>query len=206
MTPKIPAGNLEIRTFSARELRVAPVEGGAGRLVGYAAEFNSLSEDMGGWFERIAPGAFAEAIARDDIRCLRDHEEYMILGRNKAGTLTLAEDDRGLAIDCAMPDVSYARDLAVSIERGDVNQMSFAFAVEDAADERWERIGDQVVRTLLKVKLYDVSAVTFPAYPSTSVGLRSFERFRSEQATPPAPTGRSTQLLARELDLITAGS
>lgn len=204
MKPQQTPGNFERRSFPARELRVAPADGGPGTITGYAAEFNALSEDMGGWFERIAPGAFAAAILEDDVRCLRDHEECMILGRNRAGTLKLAEDERGLAIECPLPDTSYARDLAVSMARGDVSQMSFGFSVMSSDDEVWEDVGGKIVRTLLRVKLYDVSPVTYPAYPSTSVAVaqRSFERFRQEAATPPAPTGRSTSLLARELDLV----
>lgn len=206
MKPTIEPGNVERRSFTARELRIAPAEGAPGVISGHAALFDSLSEDMGGWFERIAPGAFAASILEDDVRCLRDHEECMVLGRNRAGTLKLAEDDRGLAIECPLPDTSYARDLAVSLARGDISQMSFGFSVMSPNDEVWENIGGKTVRTLLRVKLYDVSPVTYPTYASTDVQIaqRSLERFRQEQAAPPppAPTGRSTSLLARELDLV----
>jgi len=203
MTPTQNPGNFERRSFATRELRLAPAEGGLGTLTGYAAVFDSLSEDMGGWFERIAPGAFSAAILEDDIRCLRDHEECQILGRNRAGTLRLSEDGVGLAIECPLPDTSYARDLAVSMARGDVNQMSFGFAVMSPEDERWENIGGKAVRTLLRVKLFDVSPVTYPAYTATSVQVaqRSLERFRELQATPPAPGGRPIAMLARELDI-----
>lgn len=203
MDPKNTHGTPEKRTFAVKELRVAPADGGVSRLSGHAAVFNELSEDMGGWFERIAGGAFAEAIASDDVRCLRDHEPCMILGRNKAGTLSLAEDAQGLAFQCDLPDTSYARDLSVSISRGDVSQCSFSFAVMAPEDETWGEVDGKVVRTILKAKLYDVSPVTYPAYPTTDVMVaqRSYEAFRAN-LTPPPSEGRSISHAARELELL----
>lgn len=147
-------------------------------ITGYAAVFNSAT-DIGGMFrEEIKPGAFAEAIGRDDVRALINHNENFVLGRTKAGTLSLAEDEKGLAIEIALPDTQLARDLAIIVERGDVSQMSFAFSMEGGA-QKWDESGEIPVRTIDKIgKLYDVSIVTYPAYPDTEAAVRSLQEFR----------------------------
>src|SRR5689334_3189025 len=91
------------------------------RMVGHAAVFNTWT-DIGGYFrERILPGAFTRALKEDDVRSLFNHDANLILGRTKAGTLLLEEDPTGLLTQTFPPDTSYARDLAVSMERGDVD-------------------------------------------------------------------------------------
>ena len=166
---------IEKRVFTLDSLKVER-RGKAGelRIVGHAAVFNT-AVDIGGWFrEQVAPGAFRRAIAEDDVRSLFNHDPNYILGRSKAGTLKLSEDDTGLHTITIPPDTSYARDLMVSLERGDVNQMSFGFRVRK---EQWdEGSADLPLRTLLEVELFDVSPVTFPAYPTTDVGLRDMAR------------------------------
>lgn len=163
----------EIRTMCS-EVRASPGEGGGLRFSGYAARFNSPSEDLGGFIERIAPGAFAEAIRHDDVRALFNHDPNYVLGRNTAGTLELREDDNGLQMDIDAPDMQWVRDLHENVKLGNINQCSFAFTVE--ADE-WERgkNGAPDVRTLKRVRLYDVSIVTYPAYEATSVSARSYK-------------------------------
>lgn len=143
------------------------------KIRGYAAVFGKLSEDLGGFREKIDPGAFAKSIENDDIRALYNHDANYILGRNKAGTLILAEDDKGLAIEIDPPDTSYARDLMASIERKDITQMSFGFVTIRDAWAYNENSKKEVIRTLQEVRLYDVSPVTYPAYPQTSVKVRS---------------------------------
>jgi Escherichia/Staphylococcus phage prohead protease len=160
----------ERRVFNATELRVT--SGPTPRLVGHAAVFDQLSEDLGGFREKIAPGAFRETIKDGDIRALFNHDPNFPLARTKSGTLKLTEDQTGLAIDADLADTTYARDLLKSIERGDVDQMSFGFAVLPEG-QNWRMIDGGLVRTLVKVELYDVSPVTFPAYPQTDVGIRS---------------------------------
>lgn len=141
------------------------------RIEGYAAVFGSLSVEMWGFRERIAPGAFAASIEADDIRALWQHNREVVLGRTKAGTLRLDEDSNGLRVEIDAPDTQGGRDAVVSIGRGDVDQMSFGFRVlEDAWDEDGE---GQLIRTLKKVKLYEVSPVTFPAYQATTVSVRT---------------------------------
>lgn len=171
--------DLERRAFAALDLSLeARAEGGLPVLRGYAAVFNQISEDLGGFREQVAPGAFAETIQQDDIRALWNHNDDLVLGRNRSGTLRLREDSRGLAIEVDLPDTSWARDVAELVRRGDVSGMSFGFrTIEDS----WERTAGGELRTLRKVRLFDVSPVTFPAYPQTDVALRSLEAWRQSQ-------------------------
>ena len=148
--------------------------GATPQLRGYAAVFNQETT-IGDFFrEVILPGAFAAAVARDDVRADFNHEPNLVLGRTKAGTLRLREDDHGLAYEVDLPDTSYARDLAVSVDRGDVSQSSFMF---DVTGEAWDYpaagSGQLPLRKITGVKLYDVAPVTFAAYESTSVSARA---------------------------------
>jgi len=140
---------------------------------GHAAVFNTptrIRDWFGEYEEQVAAGAFRETIRVDDIRMLINHDPNLVLARNTAGTLWLAEDDVGLFVRAELAPTSYARDLAVLLERGDVSQMSFGFTV---IEDRWDVLDDGTERrTLLQVRLWDVSPVTFPAYPTTDAGLR----------------------------------
>ena len=148
---------------------------GKPRLIGHAAVFDTLSEDFGGMWERIAPGAFTRTIKNDDIRALLNHDSNFVLGRNKSGTLRLHEDGQGLAVEVDLPDTQAARDLTVSTERGDISQMSFGFITRN---QEWDESGDVMIRTLKEVELFDVSPVTFPAYPTTDVAVRELREFK----------------------------
>ncbi len=141
-----------------------------GRIKGHAAVFNKLSVDLGGFREQIAPGAFKKTLREADVVALFNHDTNYVLGRKRSKTLGLEEDDEGLAVDIKVPDTTWANDLTVSMKRGDIDQMSFAF---QTVKDRWEQNADgQLIRTLLEVKLFDVSVVTFPAYPQTSAQAR----------------------------------
>lgn len=161
------------RRYHAEEVRLDYPKDGNKRIVGYAAVFNKEIELWGGLFETIAPGAFADAIKEDDVRALFNHDPSLILGRTKAQTLTLSEDEKGLSYSIIPPDTSTARDLLVSIKRKDVSQSSFGFEILKRSVEIDEE-KDEMHRTIEKVKLYDVSPVTFPAYPQTEVNVRMF--------------------------------
>lgn len=138
-------------------------------ISGYFAVFNSEYEMWPGAVESIADTAFDGALA-DDIRCLINHETRLVLGRNKAGTLTLKVDTRGLWGEVKInPNDQDAVNLYERVKRGDVDQCSFGF---DILDEEFEDRGDTVKWTIKKVKLYEVSVVTFPAYEETSVSAR----------------------------------
>jgi HK97 family phage prohead protease len=141
---------------------------------GYAAVFNS--ETMIGDFfrEMIAPGAFAETI-KGDVRALFDHDSGVVLGRTKAGTLRLSEDDKGLNVEIDLPDTQAARDLVASMERGDIDGMSFGFRV---LRQEWDESSDVALRIIREVELFEVSVVTFPAYDDTEVALRSLDEAR----------------------------
>ncbi len=181
-------GNREVRTFALTEMRVVRAEGESPKIVGHAAVFNSPTEigsKCWGWKERVSPGAFAESIRIDDIRGLFNHDPNFVLGRNVAGTMTLAEDAKGLLYEIDPPDTQVARDLLESIDRGDVTGSSFGFEVNE---QKWTITDDPDEwdeRELTKIKLWDVSPVTFPAYDDTDVAKRQYTEQRdglTEQA------------------------
>ena len=160
---------IERRYFPISEFRVQRKEGEPLRFEGYAAKFNTLSEDLWGMKEKIAPGAFTETIQKADVRALLNHNPNYVLGRTKAGTLELEEDEKGLRMVNTPPDTQWVRDLAISVERGDIDQMSFGFrTIKDS----WDESKKIPVRTLEQVDLKDVSIVTFPAYKTTKVQTR----------------------------------
>jgi Escherichia/Staphylococcus phage prohead protease len=171
----------EVRQLNDAEMRFGVHEDGKPVIQGYAAVFNSLSEDLGGFREVIRPGAFARGLAGADVRALIGHDPSRILGRSTSGTLRLVEDSRGLKAQIDPPDTSYARDLAESIRRGDMTGMSFRFYVAPDG-ERWRSEPGGVIRELTDVTIDDVSIVTYPAYPDTSVAIRSLEDFRRLQS------------------------
>ncbi|HXG36530.1 MAG TPA: HK97 family phage prohead protease [Dehalococcoidia bacterium] len=167
---------MERRDYELIEIRAErAADGRPEKISGHAAVFNKLSEPIGWWGfrERVKPGAFKKTIKEQDIRALFNHNPDYVLGRNRSGTLTLREDKIGLYFEAEPPDTTWARDLMVSIERGDIDQASFSFRV---INERWMVVDGEDVRELLEVKLGDVSPVTFPAYPQTDVQARSEAR------------------------------
>jgi len=170
---------IERRLFPVQELRADRAEGKPTVLRGHAAVFDQLSEDLGGFREKIAPGAFASSLG-GDIRALVSHDPAKVIGRTKAGTLRLKEDSHGLAVENDLPETSFARDLVVSIERGVMTSMSFGFSTRK---DHWEKINGEWVRTLLDVELFEVSAVGFPAYPQTDVTVakRSLEAVEAQR-------------------------
>ena len=159
---------LERRNFANSEIRVANSE--SREVVGYASVFTdsegntALSENLGGFREKIDPSAF-DNVLDNDVRALFNHDPNLILGRTTAGTLSLSVDERGLKYNFTAPDTTTGRDLMVSLERGDVTQSSFGFIVEE--DDWTEDENGMTIRTIKKVgRLLDVSPVTYPAYPS----------------------------------------
>lgn len=170
---------LERRVFRG-EIRLSEPDGGAIKLGGYIAKHNVPSEDLGGFVETIAPGAFHETIGRDDIRALWNHNSDFVLGRLSAGTLTLTEDETGLAFENTPPDTAWVKDKVVSIRRGDVTGCSFGFYTDE---DEWHTDKDgRTTRTLKKVTLVEVSpGVTFPAYPQTDVAVRSLKTWQKNQ-------------------------
>jgi hypothetical protein len=163
MTKKI-----ERRTFTIKNVEARQAEDGTMRLSGYAAVFNDDSVPLP-FIERIAPGAFRKTLTETpDVRLLINHEG-LPLARTKNGTLRLKEDETGLYMDADLPDTQAARDLYTLVERGDVDQMSFAFRV---IRQKWSEDRSRRVLTELSLSDGDVSVVTYPAYPTTTVEAR----------------------------------
>lgn len=184
MDPKdlIKDEDTERRTHTV-ELRVKDASYGskAPVLEGYGANFNMLSENLGGFREVLMPGCFKECLASSDVRALINHDPNLITGRTASGTLRLVEDEKGLRFENDPPDTSYAKDLQVSMKRGDINQCSFGFKVAEGGDS-WAKDSDSLwIRTITKVeRLFDVSYVTYPAYTQTSCAVRSMLKRESE--------------------------
>lgn len=184
---------IERRTFQVKELR-ASAKDEKPTLEGLAAVFNSYSEDLGGFVEIIEPGFF-DNVLESDVRSLMNHDPNYVLGRTKASTLEIEQTDEGLFQRTYPPVVEpeaaqWAKDLMVSIRRGDVDQMSFGFIVKstyrgDPEDgDEWYVLGDKIIRRLKKggaKELLDVSVVTYPAYPQTTVSANTRSRFTEFQ-------------------------
>lgn len=169
---------LERRNYTT-ELRVENSE--SREVVGYASVFTdsegnpALSENLGGFREKIDPEAF-NSVLEDDVRGLFNHDPNYIIGRTKSGTLSLSVDERGLKYSVNIPETTYGDDLMVSLKRGDISQNSFGFIVEE---DSWDEDEDgMTIRTIKKVgRLLDISLVVYPAYPDAEVGKRSLDNY-----------------------------
>ena len=134
-------------------------------VTGHAAIFGQLSEDLGGFKEKIKVGAF-DGVLKNDVRAFFNHDPNFLLARTTSGTLKLAVDKVGLSYSFEVPDTTAGRDLVISMERGDITQSSFAFMVEK---DSWSEQDGQEIRTIEKVgRLFDVSPVSIPAYPQAN--------------------------------------
>lgn len=171
--------SMEIRELTADLAELRAVDETEGMtLHGYAARFNSRSEDMG-FRETIELGAFTKTLkSRNDVKALLNHNSDIVLGSTRAGTLILGEDDRGLADTIHLPETQAGKDTAVSVRRKDISAQSFGFSV---VRDEWNH--DYSERRLLEVRLHEVSIVAFPAYKATSVNVRAIARLakRTEQ-------------------------
>jgi len=171
--------NAEVRTFDVQDLELR-MDGDKPTVVGYGAVFNSQSNDLGGFREFIAPGAF-DGRLEDDVRFLVNHDANLILARTTNGTLRLSVDEKGLRYEADLPNTSTARDLMELLKNGTISQSSFAFTVEE---DSWEVKDGMNIRTIDKVsQLFDVSSVVFPAYSSasSSVALRSMKEWQEKE-------------------------
>jgi len=169
--------NKEVRTFNVSDIEVRN-DDGKNVVVGYGAVFNSESNDLGGFVEYVAPGAF-DGRLEDDVRFLINHDG-LPLARTTNNTLRLSVDERGLKYEADMPETTLANDLMTLLRNGTISQSSFAFTVEE---DSWENVEGRNIRTINKVsRLYDISSVTFPAYSEAgSFALRSLETWQEEQ-------------------------
>lgn len=166
----------EVRFVSGKGLEIRTSDDGKRTMTGMAALYNSRSLDLGGFTEVLAPGAFKRTLAdpNSDVCALYGHDMSQgLLGRTTSGTLRLRSTDEGLSFACDLPDTTLGRDTAESISRGDVTGMSFGFMVRD---DDWAQAKDgTTVRTVKDLDLMEISAVPFPAYPATSVQMRSLQ-------------------------------
>jgi HK97 family phage prohead protease len=157
---------METRVFEIDSLEVRE-DGDGMHLEGYAALFNSRSENLGGFTETIAPGAFRASLkARNDIKMLWNHDTGAVLGSTRAGTLTLVEDERGLRVSATLPNTSHGRDARELISRGDVTGFSFGFSMPARGGDEWNAEGTE--RVLKSVRLFEVSLTPWPAYTQTN--------------------------------------
>jgi HK97 family phage prohead protease len=181
-----------VLTVDDMELRVEGDDGGPSLITGYTARFNKWSVDLGGFREKIKPGAFDDAIADCDVRALKNHDPSLLLGRTSAKTLRLATNARGLKMEIDVPDTTTGRDTAEEIRRKDITGCSFSFTT---AEDEWKYNDDgSVQRTIVKVgELFDVGPVTFPAYPDTSVAARSLDAFKDQNERSDEHEGDETE-------------
>ena len=172
--------DLEVRTIDTEplELRAAP-SGDGMTFTGYAAKYDSPSLPLP-FVERIAPGAFTRSLkSRNDIKMFVNHSDLHVLASTRAKTLRLEDRPDGLFVEADLPDVTYANDLRVLIERGDVSTMSFGFST---VRDSWSDNGAE--RTLNEVRLHEVSVVTSTAaYPATTASVRNLRLIARRTAT-----------------------
>ena len=170
----------DLRVLSGQNFEIRGKDSETRTVYGYAAVFDTET-DIGGYFrEKIARGAFVDAIGVSDIHALYNHDYGQVLGRAKSGTLRMSEDEKGLKVEIDLPDTQDGRDLAVKMERGDIDEMSFGFSMRDG-EENWDFSGDEDVRTITKVgEMFDVSVCPRGAYPTTESGVRSRDHFKKE--------------------------
>jgi HK97 family phage prohead protease len=177
-------------------------EEGRTRIVGYAATYTGLSEDLGGFRTRVSPHAFDGVVITSDVRFLVNHNPDLLLGRTRSGTLSLASDERGLKFEAEPPDTEMARHYVEAIRRGDMDGCSFTCTVKE---DRWDVADDLAVRTILEVSdLFDVGPVSFPAFLDTSVSSTvqaSLDRARAAFAAGRRPGGMSAETLRLRLEL-----
>ncbi|WP_079908265.1 HK97 family phage prohead protease [Paenibacillus sp. 32352] len=184
---------IEVRTTQ-------PNEGEQARTIsGYVVKWNMRSQLIWGeFYEKVAKGAFARSLEENTIKMLWDHKTNFVLGSTKSSTLRLQEDDTGLYFECDLPNNSWGNDAFESIQRGDVDGVSFGFYVRD---DTWQYLRDDDVyeRTLLDVDLFETSPTPFPAYQDSEVNSRSIE---SLGIIPKEQRRLSKEKLLFEIDLL----
>jgi uncharacterized protein len=187
---------VETRRVTVQEFELRAGEAGSMSFRGYAAVYNSPSEPLP-FTETIAPGAFDKTLrSRNNVKMYLNHDSTLVLASTRAKTMKLTSDSKGLLVESDLPDTSYARDLAVLMERGDVDSMSFGFSVPSGGD-RWG--SDGMTRELKQIRLHEVSVVTgFPAYSATSAALRSLDMLADA-------TGLDANKLAEALTMLENG-
>ena len=173
--PQAESKEPEVRTNSVDfEVRA---EGDGMTFTGYASVFNSPSEDLGGFVEYVAPGAFKRSLqSRNEVKLLWNHDSGEPLASLRGGTMQLVEDERGLKVTATLPQTSRGRDVAELLRAKIIDSMSFGFNV---IKDSWSRDGQ--TRTLESVRLFEVSIVSFPAYEATTATVRSVPSINADE-------------------------
>ena len=179
---------MEKRVYNI-ETRVEKDENDREVVVGYGSIFNSRSENLGGFYEFIAPEAITnETIMASDVRALINHDPNLILARSKngEGNLMLSVDEKGLRYQFNIPETSYGKDLAINLKNGNISQSSFAFTIAEGGDTWSTDDEGRDIRTITKInRLYDISSVTYPAYSEASSDLviaqRGLQTYKESQ-------------------------
>lgn len=186
----------EVRSYATGQLEVRMQESKPTQIVGYAAVFNQLSQDIQGFREQIAPGAFAESIRTDNVYALWQHRADIPLASKDSSTLVLREDGIGLVAEITPPDTAWGRDAIEAVRSGLVKHFSFGFTVKS---DSWDFGNPKMpVRTLNQVQLYEISPVTFPAYPQTSASVRAQVTQNTHMASSVDTTANDDSARARE--------
>ncbi len=169
----------EKRELLSSNLEIREVEGGLRTITGYAVKWEMKSVTMGYWRrfkEQFKRGAFTDSLTQDDQLALWSHDYSQVLGRTKNGTLRLFEDEIGLRFELDLADTTLGDDTYKTIKRGDVDGVSFGFQM---VKEEWDESDpDNVVRSVTKAKLIEISPVAFPAYPDSQVSARSHDPYK----------------------------
>ena len=165
--------NIEKRIYNFTKVEIRADADGSSYIDGYASVFNKDSLDLGGFIETVNPEAFNRTLTENpDVRALFNHDSSELLGRTVSKTLTLTVDDRGLRMSLRLPNTGKGPYVKEMISRGDLSQMSFGFITRK---DKWDFSSTPNRRELLDVDLFEVSPVTFPSYPDTSLAVRSME-------------------------------
>ena len=188
--------------MSDLERRILPVEDvelrvdgdGNPKITGYAAKFGKWSEDLGGFREKIKKGAF-DGVLGNDVMALKNHDPNFLLGRTTSGTLRLNTNSVGLQFELDVPNTTVGRDTLEEVRRKDITGASFAFTVAQDGDE-WKRNTDGTVeRTINNIdKLFDISPCVYPAYPDTTVAVRSLDKLKKEMRANEAEDETSAEI------------
>jgi len=189
-TKPIDLEKLEIEQRSNTESRATVDER---NVTGYAVVYNSASVYLPpGFREYIRPGAFAKSLD-GDVRALWNHEDGSVLGRTSAGTLKITDDEKGLLTTISLPNSPLGDNALEAIRRGDVSGMSFRF---QAVEDEWKVVNGELERSLTDARLIEISPVTFPAYPATTISLRA-ARYAEEMRATISAEIRIGRLVAR---------
>ncbi len=170
---------VEQRELISEGIEVREAEDGVKTISGYAVKWEMKSQTLGYWRrfkEQFKKGAFEESLKVEDQRALWSHDTSQVLGRTKNGTLRLYEDSIGLRFELDLPPTTLGNDVYQTIKRGDVDGVSFGF--QKVIEEWDENDPDNIVRSITKAKLLEISPVAFPAYPDSTVSARSYDPYK----------------------------